>query len=79
MNKHAAAAERALKLPKKKAPRLNMLVLSNAESGWLLAMAQAYAARLKAAWAWGLVRIAQIEQNRAEMERLRRRLWWPRV
>ena len=79
VDKHAAAAERALKLPVKKAPRLNMLALSNAESGWLLALAQAYAARLKAAWAWDLVRIAQIEQKRAEIERLRRRLWWPRV
>ena len=79
VDKHAAAAERALKLPVKKAPRLNMLALSNAESGWLLAMAQAYAARLKAAWAWDLVRIAQMEQKRAEMERLRRRRWWPRV
>ncbi len=79
MDKQAAAAERALKLPRKKAPRLNTVALWNAESGWLLAMAQAYAARLKAAMAWDLVRVAQIEQKRAEIERLRRRLWWPRV
>ena len=79
VDKHAAAAERALKLPRKKSLHLNMLALSNAESGWLLALAQAYAARLKAAWAWDLVRIAQIEQKRAEIERLRSRLWWPRV
>jgi hypothetical protein len=79
LDKQAATAARALKLPKSKAPRMNLLALSNSESRWLTALAEAYCKRLAAATVWDGVRAYQLALKDVEMRRLRYRLWRARV